>query len=302
MTDIQAFLAQHLLPETFISHAEKWFDPLIQTCLEQKDTLRDATTHDASKPFFLGISGCQGSGKSTLTDYCKFRLSEHFGLNVASCSLDDFYLTKQARENLAKSVHPLLKTRGVPGTHDIDLANQCFTALCKSETGNVSLPTFDKLADDRARETNDFSTPVDIIIFEGWCLGATAQTEQSLIDPINELERAHDANGKWRRHANHHLAHDYAKLFDWIDFWVMLKAPSFDSVLSWRTEQEEKLAQQTKARGDSGKKPMSREAILQFIQHYQRITEHMLTTLPEKADVVFELDHQRKIQSVIHNH
>jgi len=64
------------------------------------------------RPFVLGIAGAQGSGKSTIAR----ALAARFGCPVLS--LDDLYLDGAARQRLAETVHPLLRTRGVPGTHD----------------------------------------------------------------------------------------------------------------------------------------------------------------------------------------
>lgn len=294
---MQSFLDQQQLPSSFVAYAEQWFNPLIK---EIRQRSADRPAH--SKPLFLGISGCQGSGKSTLADYCEFRLKEEFKLNVANCSIDDFYLRKEERETLASQVHPLLKTRGVPGTHDVAYAIDRFNALSQSnfdqpQSNKVELPKFDKLADDRSDQTKQVSTPIDIVIFEGWCLGSTAQSVEALASPVNELERREDASGEWRKYVNDQLAEHYPRLFEKIDYWVMLKAPSFDCVLNWRTEQEEKLAKQQQDNVNPHKKVMSKQEVHNFIQYYQRLTEHILATLPAKMDCVFELDENRRIRS-----
>lgn len=297
---MQSFLDQQQLPSSFVAYAERWFNPLIDDICQQCERRSDHST-----PLFLGISGCQGSGKSTLADYCEYRLKEEFKLNVANCSIDDFYLRKREREALASQVHPLLKTRGVPGTHDVAYAVDCFNALSQSnfdqtESNTVELPIFDKLTDDRSSHTKRASTPVDIVIFEGWCLGCTAQSAEALVNPVNELERLQDPAGEWREYVNTQLTQHYPRLFDRIDCWVMLKAPSFDCVLNWRTEQEEKLAKQQKDKPNPDKKVMGKQEIYSFIQYYQRLTEHILATLPEKMDYIFELDKSRQIQAVKH--
>lgn len=294
---MQSFLDQQQLPYSFIAYAEQWFNPLID-----KIRQRHADRAAKSTPLFLGISGCQGSGKSTLADYCEFRLKEEFKLNVANCSIDDFYLRKDERETLASRVHPLLKTRGVPGTHDVEYAiDRCNmlsqSSVDQSQSNTVELPKFDKLTDDRSSETKLVSTPIDIVIFEGWCLGSTAQSAEALASPVNELERRKDPNGDWRKYVNDQLSQHYPRLFKKIDYWVMLKAPSFDCVLNWRTEQEEKLAKQQQESFNPHKKVMSKKEIHNFIQYYQRLTEHILATLPAKMDCVFELDENRQIRS-----
>src|SRR6187402_352808 len=74
----------------------------------------------ASSPFILGISGLQGSGKSTLAASL-IEAAKERGWSAVSLSLDDVYLTRAEREALGRQVHPLLRTRGVPGTHDLTL-------------------------------------------------------------------------------------------------------------------------------------------------------------------------------------
>src|SRR6185437_8649015 len=74
-------------------------------------------------PLVLGLCGAQGSGKSILARSLADRFASR-GRRVAVLSLDDLYLTKAERSRLAQEVHPLLGTRGVPGTHDVALGLQ----------------------------------------------------------------------------------------------------------------------------------------------------------------------------------
>lgn len=295
MPTIQEFLERNQLPQSFTAYAEQWFDPLLDKVCE------GYKNNPTAQPLLLGISGCQGSGKSTLADYLAFKLEYAKKLKVANCSLDDFYLKKSDRANLAKTVHPLLQTRGVPGTHDTQLAMNCFHLLRTRAGSPVRLPVFDKLADDRASIQNLVPEPVDIIIFEGWCLGAEAQSTAELQRPINQLEQEEDRDTSWRNYVNQKLEREYKELFGQIDFMIMLKAPSFECVLNWRTEQEEKLAKKELQEDTStNKKAMTKLEIKRFISHYQRITEQLLVSLPDKADVILELDKQRQIQSAVY--
>ena len=158
----QQFLTRNKLPESYLLSAEKWFSPL----LEEYQTAGE-------KPLIIGINGSQGSGKSTLADYLCTMLSERYALRCVSLSLDDFYLTKLERKQLATKVHPLLETRGVPGTHDIPLALETIASLVDG-SGETLIPRFDKSRDDRMplEQCDSISGPVDIIVFEGWCVGA----------------------------------------------------------------------------------------------------------------------------------
>jgi D-glycerate 3-kinase len=279
------FLQRNQLPDSYLESANKWFAPL----LEKFENPDQAT-------FIIGINGSQGSGKSTLADYLCSRLGEQ-GLHTVSLSLDDFYLTRAERETLATDVHPLLKTRGVPGTHDIALALQTIDSL-RDGSGQTLIPRFDKSTDDRHPEADcdRVSGAVDVIIFEGWCVGCKPQPNEALSLSVNSLESERDAKGIWRNFVNSALATDYQPLFDTLDMLIMLRAPSFDTVFNWRLEQEQKmiarLAKQTEA-NHAG--VMSAAQIAEFIAHYQRITEYSLEEMPHRADHLFKLDSQRKI-------
>ncbi|APE02165.1 kinase [Alteromonas mediterranea] len=282
--DIHGFLTTHQLPSSYAETAQKWFTPLCEQLLKHQE--------GATKPFIVGINGSQGSGKSTLTSFIEYYLSSVHGKQVVSLSIDDFYFDQSQRNALAIKVHPLLATRGVPGTHNIPLA---LDTLRNLDSGSRTLlPRFDKATD------NPFPTeqwPViasspDFIILEGWCVGATPQSQSELKPPINHLEEVEDPLGIWRSFVNTELAGDYQTLFAKIDYRIMLKAPSFDCVYQWRLEQEHKLAKKA-AKNSTG--VMSDEEVANFVQHYQRITEHALRQLPKKSDTVFYLDETRTI-------
>jgi D-glycerate 3-kinase len=242
------------------------------------------------------VNGTQGSGKSTLSDLLVHLFKHKHHLSAVCFSLDDFYLSRQQREDLATEIHPLFKTRGVPGTHDLALAIK--TLKCLLEGKATRIPRFNKAIDDRydQKDWTVIDKPVDIIIFEGWCLGAQAQSEQTLTEAINDLESEEDASLRWRSYINQQLLGPYQHLFSYIDQWVMLKAPSFECVYQWRLEQEDKLKAKLAASGsndDSG--VMNENEVARFIKFYQRITTHLLVTLPAKVHHLFELDEKRQV-------
>ena len=231
------------------------------------------------RPFVLGVCGAQGSGKSTLAATLATRLGAR-GLNCALLSLDDLYLGGAARQALADSVHPLLRTRGVPGTHDPVLGLALIEALGRE--GTAMLPRFDKMRDEPGpREPPE--GPADIVLFEGWCVGARAQPPEELAEPVNALERDRDPDGSWRRWVNSQLEGPYRTLFARLDMMVLLAAPGFDVVAGWRIEQE---------RANHGSMPD--EAVRAFVAHYQRLTEHMLRHGPDWADLTIRLDAERR--------
>ena len=285
--DMASFLAQQQLPETYARAAQQWYIPLAD----------DIVSHSsgATKPYIVGINGSQGSGKSTLAAFLAYYVSEHHGKNVVCLSVDDFYLSRSDRKSLAVKVHPLLTTRGVPGTHNIPLAMKTLERL--NQYGTVSLPRFNKATDDPFPVTDwpVTNSPPDIIIIEGWCWGAQPQSDAELLSPENSLEAEEDALGIWRKYVNTCLKNDYQALFEQTQYWVMLKAPSFDHVYQWRCEQEHKLASR---QHENASAVMSDEEVARFIQHYQRLTNVCLERLPARCDCVFELDAQRQITNV----
>jgi D-glycerate 3-kinase len=282
----KAMLERNRLPGNYLASAQKWFNPVAQLIAEHQS--------GAGRPWVVAVNGSQGSGKSTFCDYLAALFAADYGLSCAVLSLDDFYLTAPQRRQLALEVHPLFATRGVPGTHDMSLLGRTLDALQAGEP--VSIPRFDKAADDRVPESDwrVIEKPVHIVLLEGWCMGAMAQPVEEMVDPVNALEAREDSDGRWRDYVNGVLSEKFSPLYRRVDEWIMLQAPSFDCVYHWRLEQEQKLAEQ-----QSGEGIMSAAEIERFIQFYQRLTEHCLSRLPAKVNHLFQLNHQREIQRYV---
>ncbi|MDG2521555.1 kinase [Caulobacter segnis] len=248
----------------------------------------------ADSPFILGLCGAQGSGKSTLAAGLVDRLAAR-GLRAAALSIDDLYLSHEARRQLAEDVHPLFATRGPPGTHDLALGLSILDGVKAGRP--VTLPGFDKSTDDPTPEDawRRLDEPLDVLIFEGWCVGARPQAEHQLIAPANALEARADPQGVWRRQANSVLGGAYAALFSRVDRLVLLAAPGFEVVRRWRLQQEEGLGRQS----PGGTRLMNAEEIAVFIQHYERLTRHILATMPAYADLVLWIDEARRLRSEV---
>ncbi|MEZ5488842.1 MAG: hypothetical protein R3F50_00790 [Gammaproteobacteria bacterium] len=282
---IQKFLDEERLPPSFARLITEWYLPLARQLLERGRIL--------DRPLIVGINGAQGTGKSTLAKFLTLMLT-HQQLRVANLSLDDLYLDSHRRGDLASRIHPLLASRGVPGTHDLQLGEQVMDLLADpASEGQLALPRFDKAVDEpRPRaEWDTVALPVDVVLLEGWFVGLQAQPDALLDEPANSLEADEDPDGAWRRYVNQQLT-NYQPLFDRLDYLVMLKAPSFACVQQWRSLQEQKLAATA---GTTANKVMDQPALDRFIQHFERLTRHCLATLPGQADLVFYLDEDHQI-------
>ncbi len=281
---LSRFMTTHRLPPAFRVTAEEFYLPL---------AAKLPPLLPPSRPLLLGINGAQGTGKSTLAEFLDMVSRECFGWRNAIMSIDDFYLTHAERADLADDIHPLLATRGVPGTHDTALLVSVLDQLLELSPGAaVEVPRFDKANDDRSPNVTTIDGPLDMIILEGWCVGSRSQDEAALRDPVNELERIEDPDGKWRTFVNDSLAHDYEPIFERLDALFFLRAPSFDAVFRWRLEQEQKLADASDA--DAGS-IMNPEQVGRFIRYYERLTRHNLQTLPSRAELVLTLDEEHAV-------
>lgn len=244
-----------------------------------------------ASPLIVGLTGPQGSGKSTLAAQMPAALAAH-GRRAAVLSLDDLYLPKAERQRLAREVHPLLATRGVPGTHDVALGAEVLASLGAAR--ETLVPRFDKASDDRLphAEWARVEGPAEVIVFEGWCVGARPQPPEALAAPVNELERTRDPDGVWRRYANDALAGPYRALFRLIGFQALLLAPGFDVVLGWREQQEHALIARTGAGQTDAE-------LAVFIQFYERLTRWIATEMPGRADAVARLGFDREVTELV---
>jgi len=281
---IAEFIKQEQLPASYCQNIDLWFQDLA-------DDLAALQKKKAST-LIVGLQGLQGSGKSTLAKLLICLLSPE--LSVVTLSLDDFYLPRQQRQRLAEQIHPLLAIRGVPGTHDVALALACIEKLQRqNDDGFCLIPRFDKSRDDRLPESQwqRVVGSVDLIILEGWCVGAEPQTAEQLLAPMNNLEKNEDAEAVWRNHVNDCLAAEYQMLFKKIEYLLLLNPPSFEMVYEWRLLQEQKLSQQS----DEKNRLMNKTELRRFIDHFERLTRHCLQSLPQRAERVFELNVEHNV-------
>ena len=238
---------------------------------------------NGKRPVVLGITGLQGSGKSTWASSIVDNLQTKHGLRAISVSLDDFYRT---HDNLVKlrndnPDNKLFRTRGHPGTHDEALARDFFDSFRKGSR-EVRIPVFDKSQfngeGDRTPESiwPTVSSSVDVVVFEGWCVGfqpisseeivqrretaATKSVGDSASEPIHTLAR-HEL--EHIQQVNEHLTRYCATFMgaEHFDFFVQLDTDRLTNVYTWRKQQEHALIQ-SKGTG------MTDDEVSAFIQGY----------------------------------
>lgn len=241
----------------------------------------------AGRPIVIGVNGAQGAGKSTFCALMTPLLQRVHGLRVATLSIDDVYHTRATRHAMSRDIHPLCAIRGVPGTHDVQMACQLIDRLLQQKPGtSVALPRFDKARDDRkpSTEWEPVSEPLDVLLFEGWCVACP--TLPPWDGPYNEREAREDAEGVWSRWSADCLRRDYPPLFARIEALIMIQVPSMASVRTSRWLQEKALWQ----RAEPGTEQawvgrMTQEQVFDYVALFERYTEHMFSHLPARADV-----------------
>lgn len=285
-TAVQDWSRAQELPETYAEDVTRWLVPLLPGLVNQ--------IRASARPWVLAINGAQGSGKSTLAGLLEHLLRHSYKLAVAQCSIDDLYATRQQRQHLAQRVHPLLATRGVPGTHELELWWQLLQAAAQPQA--LTLPRFSKADDDRLPVSAwpRVQGPLQVVILEGWCVACRPQPAAQLEEPINSLEREEDPQGIWRTFVNQQLQDTYARMAASIDTLIMLHAPDLDAVLRWRGQQEARLAAQQQGRGI-----MDAQQLRRFIEHFERLTRWQWQDLPQHADYRIILDDAQRMRDLI---
>jgi D-glycerate 3-kinase len=194
----------------------------------------------------------------------------------------------------------MLLTRGVPGTHDINMMLNFFRKAKSKNFKRLRLPTFNKAIDDRFNKNRwyNLKKKPDVIIFEGWCVGAKSEKNTTLKKTINSMEKAKDQKQIWRKYVNDQLKSKYKNLYSQLNCLIYLKAKNFNLLQKWRLKQERKLWLSSKRK--SNLKIMSKGDVLNFMQTYQRITQNMFRYMPKYASIILKLNSNHQIKSAVY--
>lgn len=281
--EINTFIQENLKKLTNKNFSKKYISQFIIPIINKINNSKDNK--------FI-IAGSQGAGKSTLAKIFKLVLENAYKKKVMLLSIDDYYLSKNKRNKLSKNIHPLLITRGVPGTHDIVALKNDIINFQKKKFP-INTPRFNKLKDDISSKKNIIKK-AEILLLEGWCCGSPSINKKYLFQNINRLETIFDKNKKWRQYYNSQLKKDYKKVFSLFDQQIYIQPPSFSYILKWRYNQEKNNALKSR-----NKDFMNKKELQKFIQHYEKLTKWMMKTMPAKADILIKIDSNQKIKKVV---
>ncbi len=239
-------------------------------------------------PYLIGLTGGQGSGKTTLSIFLQKILIDVFKKRAVGFSIDDIYKTKEDREKIAKKIHPLCSVRGVPGTHDIGLGNETINSLFEAKPNTYTyIPSFSKILDMHhpKKDWRKYKGRPNFIFFDAWCGGAKPIPNFKWRPPLNKLEKEKDPEQVWAKWSNNELAGDYQKLFNRFDKLIFIQVEKMKNVYENRWLQEKNMSKGIKDK-KLLKNIMNKNQIKKFVMHYERLTRHILDEMPNQADIV----------------
>ncbi|RJE25661.1 hypothetical protein PHISCL_01988 [Aspergillus sclerotialis] len=254
--------------------------PFLLSLLDSHQKLHRTNT----PPFFIGLNGVQGAGKTVLVSTLNQALrSPPYSLSVVTLSLDDIYLTHADQVSLATSHpdNPLLQHRGQPSTHDLPLGEQVFTSL--REGKETAIPQYDKSAfsgqGDRVDKSKwevvngDGQDKVKVVIFEGWCVGFRAWDDETLRRKWEAAVQVKEKGGYTGR-LGYVKFEDVKAVNDALRGYDVLTddAQDLHFVYEWRQEQERAL----RAAKGTG---MTEEQVNHFVDGYYPSYELFTETL-----------------------
>jgi D-glycerate 3-kinase len=249
---------------------------------------------NAGRPIIQGILGGQGTGKTTLA-LNLISILEQMGYSTVTLSLDDLYKTYNERLALQQQ-DPRLIWRGPPGTHNIDLGLNVLNAVLANQSP-ISIPRFDKSLHCGAgdRTAPDTYTNIDILLFEGWFVGARPIDPLKFEAPVPPIINA--ADRAFARDMNQQLA-DYLPLWEKLDSLIVLYPQDYRYSIKWRKEAEHEMIA-------SGRPGMTDIQVEEFVSYFWRALHpelfiKPLITSPQYVDSVIEIDANHNFVKLYH--
>jgi len=267
-----------------------WAQPLAEALRQ------DAKEH--MRPLIVALAGPPCSSKALFADFLAKALGDS-GCPALHVRVRDFRLSKHARERLCETVHPLFAYPGQLGTHDTGELERVLLALrANSLTQPLHIPSFDRAYDVRHAfsKWTVVNTLPRVVLVSGWTLGAVAQEDVALNQPVNDLERERDPDQKWRRATNNMARDHYQPLYGLFDRWVYSKPPSWDAVCQWNQRDHEVWIKRMSDRGVQLSDEQRQGGEI-FSQLSQRFALESVARLSRKSDYVLTLDADRRITS-----
>jgi D-glycerate 3-kinase len=239
------------------------------------------------RPLIQGILGGQGTGKTTLAQVIILIL-RHLGCNTIGVSIDDLYKTYADRQKLLNEDNRL-KWRGPPGTHDVALGIELLDRVCQCDRSEpILIPRFDKSLHNGAgdRIESESVSKVDVVLFEGWFVGAIPVDASAFENPPAPIITPEDR--QFAKDTNERLK-EYLPLWKRLDRLIVLYPVDYRLSKQWRKEAEQKLKETSK------KDVMSDDEIARFVDYFWRSLhpELFITPLtknPDLVDLVIEID------------
>ena len=233
----------------------------------------------------LGLSALPGCGKTTLGQWIEAAAKE-LGLSIQVVSLDDFYFEAE-RLDAAISGNPWGVPRALPGSHDLELLQECLQIWRQGD--HVLMPCFDKAKrQGRGDRSGWRRCDADLLIFEGWFVGCRSNADPTADEPHLEFPLT-PQELEWRQKLQPVLAL-YEATWSCFDQLWQLRATDFNAPWRWKRQQEATLQAE---RGAS----LSSSELDRFIRM-------ILCSLPSssfqtmRADVVVEVDPDRNLKRI----
>ncbi len=221
-----------------------------------------------NKPLIIGLQAHQGCGKTTMTSIISLLLIKFYDINCVNISIDDFYKSFEELNRL-KEEKPEFKYRGPPGTHDIILAKSILDKIKNNEIGYY-IPRYNKALNNGKGGRNDFGLeinfPVEVLLFEGWFLGAMPKDFSKLFqkkikykdtkdegknynnEQIMDETKIHEFKFEEKKISKENLLiecnynlKDYIELWNNIEFFISIRPENFYLSKKWRIQAEKKL-------------------------------------------------------------